>query len=162
MLTNWTFLTSWKARLMYWKDTKIKLDAYWIRLIKLIVSNLCEVNLFVFNAPLWYSRSAANHVPSFTVYGALLWSLGKTMTSPEVARVYVGSFWDEPLKSQDNAELFEQEEKDLMKDLAILPRQSAMRKINEVSGLLLFEKWSSWLVLSSLLTLWSINFCYSW
>ena len=65
------------------------------------------------------------------------------MTSPEVARVYVGSFWDEPLKSQDNAELFEQEEKDLMKDLAILPRQSAMRKINEVSGLLLFEKWSS-------------------
>jgi len=66
------------------------------------------------------------------VYGALLWSLGKTMTSPEVARVYVGSFWDEPLKSQDNAELFEQEEKDLMKDLAILPRQSAMRKINEL------------------------------
>merc|ERR1719148_230666 len=54
------------------------------------------------------------------------------MTSPEVARVYVGSFWDEPLKSQDNAELFEQEEKDLMKDLAILPRQSAMRKINEL------------------------------
>jgi len=28
--------------------------------------------------------------------------------------------------------LFEQEEKDLMKDLAILPRQSAMRKINEL------------------------------
>mgnify|MGYP000107536145 CR=1 FL=1 len=32
----------------------------------------------------------------------------------------------------DNAELFEQEEKDLMKDLAILPRQSAVRKINEL------------------------------
>jgi len=66
------------------------------------------------------------------VYGALLWSLGKTMTSPEVARVYVGSFWDQPLSNLDNAELFEQEEKDLMKDLAILPRQSAVRKINEL------------------------------
>mmetsp|Transcript_505 Transcript_505/g.1086 ORF Transcript_505/g.1086 Transcript_505/m.1086 type:complete len:568 (+) Transcript_505:70-1773(+) len=66
------------------------------------------------------------------VYGALLWSLGKTMTSPEVTRVYVGSFWQEPLKSMDNSELFEMEEKDLMKDLAILPRQSAVRKINEL------------------------------
>ncbi len=66
------------------------------------------------------------------VYGALLWSLGKTMTSPEVARVYVGSFWQEPLKTMDNAELFEMEEKDLMKDLSVLPRQSAVRKINEL------------------------------
>ncbi|VEU39955.1 unnamed protein product [Pseudo-nitzschia multistriata] len=66
------------------------------------------------------------------VYGALLWSLGKTMSSPEVARVYVGSFWQEPLKSMDNSELFEMEEQDLMKDLAILPRQSAVRKINEL------------------------------
>lgn len=61
-----------------------------------------------------------------------MWSLGKTMTSPEVARVYVGSFWQEPLRSMDNAQLFEDEEKDLMKDLAILPRQSAVRKINEL------------------------------
>jgi len=66
------------------------------------------------------------------VYGALLWSLGKTMSSPEVARVYCGSFWQEPLRSMDNADLFEMEEKDLMKDLAILPRQSAVRKINEL------------------------------
>lgn len=66
------------------------------------------------------------------VYGALLWSLGKTISSPEVVRVYCGSFWQEPLKNLDNAELFEQEEKDLMKDLAILPRQSAVRKINEL------------------------------
>lgn len=66
------------------------------------------------------------------VYGALLWSLGKTMSSPEVARVYVGSFWQEPLKNLDNAQLFEDEERDLMRDLAILPRQSAVRKINEL------------------------------
>jgi len=55
------------------------------------------------------------------------------MSSPEVARVYVGSFWQEPLVTMDNAELFEDEERDLMRDLAILPRQSAVRKINEVS-----------------------------
>jgi EH domain-containing protein 1 len=55
------------------------------------------------------------------------------MSSPEVTRVYVGSFWQEPLRSMDNAALFEDEERDLMKDLAILPRQSAVRKINEVS-----------------------------
>lgn len=66
------------------------------------------------------------------VYGALLWSLGKTMNAPEVVRVYVGSFWSEPLKTMENADLFEKEEKDLMKDLAILPRQSAVRKINEL------------------------------
>jgi EH domain-containing protein 1 len=66
------------------------------------------------------------------VYGALLWSLGKTMPSPEVARVYVGSFWQQPLQNSDNAELFEMEERDLMRDLAVLPRQSAVRKINEL------------------------------
>ena len=66
------------------------------------------------------------------VYGALLWSLGKTIDSPEVLRVYTGSFWDEPLQNMDNAELFQQEETDLMRDLAILPRQSAVRKINEL------------------------------
>jgi predicted GTPase len=66
------------------------------------------------------------------VYGALLWSLGKTMPSPEVARVYVGSFWQQPLQNTDNAELFEMEERDLMRDLAVLPRQSAVRKINEL------------------------------
>lgn len=66
------------------------------------------------------------------VYGALLWSLGKTMSSPEVTRVYVGSFWQESLENMDNAELFEKEERDLMRDLAVLPRQSAVRKINEL------------------------------
>jgi predicted GTPase len=28
------------------------------------------------------------------VYGAMMWSLGKVVATPEVARVYIGSFWD--------------------------------------------------------------------
>eukprot|EP01041_Mallomonas_annulata_P010242 gene10242-21360_t len=66
------------------------------------------------------------------VYGALMWSMGKVMRTPEVLRVYVGSFWDQPLQFEDNAELFKMEEKDLMRDLRDLPRNSAVRKINEL------------------------------
>eukprot|EP00596_Hydrurales_sp_CCMP1899_P000577 CAMPEP_0119051624 /NCGR_PEP_ID=MMETSP1177-20130426/73182_1 /TAXON_ID=2985 /ORGANISM="Ochromonas sp, Strain CCMP1899" /LENGTH=527 /DNA_ID=CAMNT_0007030895 /DNA_START=158 /DNA_END=1741 /DNA_ORIENTATION=- len=66
------------------------------------------------------------------VYGALMWSLGKVVKTPEVLRVYIGSFWDQPLVFEDNAQLFEMEEKDLMRDLRDLPRNSAVRKINEL------------------------------
>lgn len=66
------------------------------------------------------------------VYGALMWSIGKVVKSPEVMRVYIGSFWDQPLQIADNAELFEMEEADLMRDLKDLPRNSAVRKINEL------------------------------
>jgi hypothetical protein len=36
------------------------------------------------------------------VYGALMWSLGKVVQTPEACRVYLGSFWDAPLRRQDN------------------------------------------------------------
>ena len=66
------------------------------------------------------------------VYGALMWSLGKVVKTPEVLRVYIGTFWDQPLVFEDNAQLFEMEERDLMRDLRDLPRNSAVRKINEL------------------------------
>jgi len=66
------------------------------------------------------------------VYGALMWSIGKVIKSPEVMRVYCGSFWDQELVCKDNEQLFMMEERDLMRDLKDLPRNSAVRKINEL------------------------------
>ena len=66
------------------------------------------------------------------VYGALMWAMGKILRTPEVLRVYIGSFWEEPLVYEELATLFESEENDLMQDLRDLPRNSAVRKINEL------------------------------
>jgi len=65
------------------------------------------------------------------VYGALLWSLGKVLNTPEVLRVYVSSFWDQPYKELDCAKLFDVEKTDLLADLKALPRSASIRRINE-------------------------------
>lgn len=65
------------------------------------------------------------------VYGALMWSLGKVLKTPEVMRVFIGSFWDQPRLHTDNAALFDAEERDLMTELRALPQNAAVRKINE-------------------------------
>lgn len=66
------------------------------------------------------------------VYGALMWNLGKVIDTPEVSRVYIGSFWDEPLANDEQRRLFESEENDLYTTLAQLPRGAAVRKLNDL------------------------------
>ena len=66
------------------------------------------------------------------VYGALMWSLGKVIATPEVVRVYVGSFWEKPYQNMEFAKLFDAERDDLLKDLRVLPRQATVRKVNEL------------------------------
>ncbi|CAK0872706.1 unnamed protein product, partial [Prorocentrum cordatum] len=66
------------------------------------------------------------------VYGAMMWSLGKVIDTPEVSRVYIGSFWDEPLTNDEQRRLFESEENELYTALAKLPRGAAVRKLNDL------------------------------
>ncbi|ORZ10276.1 P-loop containing nucleoside triphosphate hydrolase protein [Lobosporangium transversale] len=68
------------------------------------------------------------------VYGALMWSLGKVIQTPEVMRVYLCSFWlHRPVNVyEDCRALLEKEQTDLLKDLRELPRNAAIRKVNEI------------------------------
>lgn len=66
------------------------------------------------------------------VYGAMMWSLGKVINTPEVMRVYIGSFWDQPIKNEQLLQLFTNEMQDLVSDLKSVPRNGVLRKINEL------------------------------
>lgn len=66
------------------------------------------------------------------VYGALMWSLGKVIHCPEVLRVYIGSFWSQPIMHESGRKLLKAEMRDLVADLRGLPRNSCIRRINEL------------------------------
>ncbi|OQR73286.1 hypothetical protein BIW11_03612 [Tropilaelaps mercedesae] len=66
------------------------------------------------------------------VYGALMWSLGKVLATPEAARVYIGSFWANPWGHEENRHLFEEEEADLVIDIYSLSRDADLRKLNDL------------------------------
>lgn len=64
---------------------------------------------------------------------ALLFSLeGKIFDSPEVVRVYTGSYWNGKLINNDFQRMFEKDEKLLVRELIDLPRCSAERKVNQM------------------------------
>ncbi|KAF0936050.1 hypothetical protein E2562_038357 [Oryza meyeriana var. granulata] len=69
------------------------------------------------------------------VYGALMWSLGKVLNTPEVVRVYIGSFNDRPVNESAvgpiGKELFEKEQEDLLCDLKDIPKKACDRRVNE-------------------------------
>ncbi|VDK83746.1 unnamed protein product [Cylicostephanus goldi] len=73
-----------------------------------------------------------DHQQLMRVYGALMWSLGKVFKTPEVSRVYIGTFWDHPLHYDINRRLFQDEQHDLFQDLQALPRNAALRKLNDL------------------------------
>ena len=66
------------------------------------------------------------------VYGALMWSLGKVIRSPEASRVFLGSFWEAPLKLSENKVLLDREKRDLLDEIVALPQNAIVRRINEL------------------------------
>lgn len=75
---------------------------------------------------------SVSHQHLMKVYGALLWSLGRVIKTPEVVKVYIGSFWDEPLKNEETEALIKREMADFLRDLNDLNRLGAGRKINDM------------------------------
>lgn len=49
-----------------------------------------------------------------------------------MARVYIGTFWDHQLHYDTNRRLFQDEQHDLFADLQSLPRNAALRKLNDL------------------------------
>jgi EH domain-containing protein 1 len=52
--------------------------------------------------------------------------------TPEVMRIYVGSFVESKRRDSENEELLQREERDLLKDIQALPKNNLTRKINEI------------------------------
>ncbi|KAK7840041.1 eh domain-containing protein 2 [Quercus suber] len=70
------------------------------------------------------------------VYGALMWSLGKVLNTPEVVRVYIGSFNDKPVNEAAmgpiGGDLFEKEQDDLLADLTDIPKKACDRRSDPI------------------------------
>ncbi len=49
-----------------------------------------------------------------------------------MCRVYIGSFWNKPLKNPSLTQLFEAEMEDLISDIKSVPRNGVLRKLNEL------------------------------
>lgn len=73
-----------------------------------------------------------DHQQLMRVHGALKWNLGKVLQTPEVARVFVGSFWDQPLRENVDRHFFESEKNELFRDLESLPHNAPLRKLNDL------------------------------
>lgn len=63
-----------------------------------------------------------------------MWSLGKVLQTPEVSRVYIGSFWYQPVRYDVHRRPFEDEDEEqvLCRGLQSLPMNAALRKLNDL------------------------------
>eukprot|EP00588_Corethron_pennatum_P018792 CAMPEP_0194309236 /NCGR_PEP_ID=MMETSP0171-20130528/6210_1 /TAXON_ID=218684 /ORGANISM="Corethron pennatum, Strain L29A3" /LENGTH=521 /DNA_ID=CAMNT_0039062305 /DNA_START=277 /DNA_END=1845 /DNA_ORIENTATION=- len=66
------------------------------------------------------------------VYGSLMWSMGKILGSPEVVRVYTGSYWGGACGHKQFLKMFEADEQLLVGELKDLPNTASSRRVNEL------------------------------
>ena len=105
---------------------KLDISDEFRRVIDLIKKNQSKIRIVLNKADMISTQQLMR------VYGALMWSLGKVLGTPEVTRVYIGSFWDKPMQNDENRRLFEAEHEDLFADIVSLPRTASVRKLNEM------------------------------
>jgi len=78
------------------------------------------------------NKADMNHVDLLRVYGSLMWNLGRVLKSPEVVKVYIGSFRDNPIEYKVFEPLIESEVQLLLSDLQSVPKSSANRKLGDL------------------------------
>ena len=49
-----------------------------------------------------------------------------------ITHYIIGSFWDQPLKLEDNRVILEREKHDLIQEMMSLPQNAVVRRINEL------------------------------
>lgn len=105
---------------------KLDISDEFRRVINIIKTNQHKIRIVLNKADMITTQQLMR------VYGALMWSLGKVLGTPEVSRVYIGSFWDKQLQFDENRKLFEDEQNDLFADIQGLPCTTAVRKVNDI------------------------------
>ena len=78
------------------------------------------------------NKSDMPHVELLRVYGSLMWNLGRVLKSPEVVKVFIGSFRDNPLEHKVFQPLIESETELLLSDLQAVPKSAANRKLGDL------------------------------
>jgi len=66
------------------------------------------------------------------VYGALMFNIGKILRTPEVIRVFIGSFWDEPLRHAEYEKVFDKDRKALVDEISHLQHTATARKVDDL------------------------------
>eukprot|EP01101_Sappina_pedata_P007057 TRINITY_DN3661_c0_g1_i1.p1 TRINITY_DN3661_c0_g1~~TRINITY_DN3661_c0_g1_i1.p1 ORF type:complete len:170 (-),score=10.20 TRINITY_DN3661_c0_g1_i1:61-570(-) len=60
-----------------------------------------------------------------------MWSLRGVINTPEVPRVYVGSFWEKPLANQELEEMFLADRSALSSEMEFVAKNSFMTRVDE-------------------------------
>ena len=115
LMRVYPFLLYYQGLTIVFSLSLSSLFSFFFKFLHLITYYLVLLLSFIFSFLLFFHPS----FPLFSFffflsYGALMWSLGKVLSTPEVMRVYISSFWDQPFKNKKLERLFTKERTDLI------------------------------------------------